>query len=143
MFSDETTVDRSKLAERVFGDSAEQKGALKQLNEILHPAIRREIHSEIDSVSMDFDAVILDAALLLEGGWDATCDWLIFIDTPIELRQERVQENRGWSVDELYKREATQISVSSKKDRANFVVNNSGTLAAAAAQMTQIFRSLL
>lgn len=143
VFADAHNVDRSKLARRVFGETIEHRESLKQLNEILHPAIRREIHSEIDSVSRDVDAVILDAALLLEGGWDATCDWLIFIDTPFKLRQQRVQENRGWSVDELSKREATQISVDGKKDRADFIVDNSGTLADSAAQMAQIFKSLL
>lgn len=143
IFANPKTIDRSRLACRVFGDSREHRDSLKQLNEILHPAIRREIHSEIDSVSRDVDAVILDAALLLEGGWDATCDWLIFVDTPIELRQQRVQENRGWSDSELSKRESTQLSVNVKKDRADFVVDNSGAIAAAAAQMKQIFESLL
>lgn len=143
IFSDAKTVDRSKLAQRVFGNTTEHREALEQLNQILHPAIRRKIHSEIDSVSRDVDAVILDAALLLEGGWDATCDWLIFIDTPSELRQQRVQENRGWSPDELSKREATQLSVNAKKDRADFVIDNSGALKESAVQMSQIFKSVL
>lgn len=143
VFSDEQTIDRSLLAKRVFGDTPKHQTARKQLNSILHPAIRREIHSEIDSVSRDVDAVILDAALLLEGGWDATCDWLIFVDTPEPLRQQRVQENRGWSAGELSKREATQWSIDAKKERADFLVDNSGTIETAAAQMTQIFISLL
>lgn len=143
VFSNERTIDRSQLAKLVFGETLEHQQALKQLNAILHPAIRREIHLEIDSVSRDVDAVILDAALLLEGGWDATCDWLIFVDTPETLRQQRVQENRGWSADELSKREATQWSIATKKERADFVVDNSGTIQTAAAQMTQIFDSLL
>lgn len=143
IFLDKQTIDRSRLATRVFGDTPEHQTALKQLNAILHPAIRREIHSEIDSVSGDVDAIVLDAALLLEGGWDATCDWLIFVDTPEALRQQRVQENRGWSADELSKREATQWTIDTKKQRADFLIDNSGTIEAAAAQMTQIFTSLI
>ncbi len=87
--------------------------------------------------------MILDAALLLEGGWDTTCDWLIFVETPEAVRQQRVQANRGWSADELSKRETTQWSVDTKKERADFIVDNSGTIQTAAAQMTQIFDSLL
>lgn len=143
IFSHDSTVNRSVLATRVFGDSQEHKSALLQLNEILHPAIRREIHSEIDSASRDVDAVILDAALLLEGGWDATCDWLIFVDTPKELRERRVSETRGWSAEELARREASQWSIEAKKNRADFVVDNSGSISQAAAQMQQILTSLL
>lgn len=94
-------------------------------------------------MSRDADAVILDAALLLEGGWDATCDWLIFIDTPQQLREQRVKDNRGWSAEELARREASQLSIDAKKDRADFVIDNSGSIDDAAAQMKQIFSSLI
>jgi len=143
IFSSEDIVDRSRLAKRVFGDSSVQKAALVRLNTILHPAIRREIYSQIDSASRDVDAVILDAALLLEGGWDASCDWLIFVDTPLRIRKHRVRENRGWTAEELARREAAQWSTESKKDRADFVVDNSGSLDESAVQMKQVFRSIL
>ena len=143
IFSDTSTVSRPELAARVFGNTPEHESARTQLNEILHPAIRKNIHSEIDSVSRDVDAVILDAALLLEGGWDATCNWLIFVDTPLHLRQQRVLESRGWSADELARREASQWGIDAKKDRADFVVDNSGSVEDTASHMKQIFKSLL
>ena len=94
-------------------------------------------------MSRDVDAVILDAALLLEGGWDATCNWLIFIDTPLHLRQQRVQETRNWSAEELARREASQWSIEAKKGRADFVIDNSGSIEQAAIRMQQVFQSLL
>lgn len=143
IISETGDVNRSALAKRVFGDSDEQKADLQRLNQILHPAIRREIHSQIDSAPKDVDAVILDAALLLEGGWDATCNWLVFVDTPQHIREQRVMQNRGWSIEELAKREARQWSLQAKKDRADFVVDNSGTIAESAAQMKKVFTSIL
>lgn len=143
VFAPDGAVDRSQLAKLVFGDTTAHQTARQQLNNIVHPAIRRVIHSEIDSASRDVDAVILDAALLLEGGWDATCDWLIFVDTPAGVRQQRVLENRGWSGAELARREATQLSISDKKDRADFVVDNSGSIEQAAADMKQVLDSIL
>lgn len=143
VFAIDGTVDRSQLAQRVFGPEQHHEIARKQLNNLLHPAIRREIHSQIDAASRDVDAVILDAALLLEGGWDATCHWLIYIDTPQSVREERVLQNRGWSAAELARREATQLSIDIKKNRADFVVDNSGSLADAAHQMQQVFHSIL
>ena len=143
VFSRSNIVDRSQLARRVFGATPEHEQALQQLNNILHPAIRRKIETEIEAVSTNSDAVIIDAALLLEGGWDAPCDWLIFVDTPLHLRQQRVRENRGWSADELARREGTQWSIDLKKDRANFVVDNSGSIETAAAQMSRALTSFL
>lgn len=143
IFADPTTIDRSKLGKLVFGESVESTANRMKLNAVVHPAIRRKMHSQIDSVPMDVDAVILDAALLLEGGWDASCDWLIFVDTPRQLRQQRVLENRGWDVGELDRRESSQISIAVKKDRADFVVDNSGSLESAAKQMKDVFESIL
>lgn len=142
-FAVDGTVNRSRLAQLVFGQEPQHETARKQLNSILHPAIRREIHLQIDAAFRDVEAVILDAALLLEGGWDATCDWLIYIDTPQRIREERVLQNRGWSAAELARREATQLSLEIKKNRAHFVVDNSGSLAQAAHQMQQVFHSIL
>lgn len=143
IFADAITIERSQLAKLVFGESNESTTNRTKLNEIVHPAIRKEILSQINSASMDVDAVILDAALLLEGGWDASCNWLIFVDTPRELRQLRVRQNRAWTVDELDRREASQISVAVKKDRADFIVDNSGSIESAAQQMKHIFESIL
>ena len=143
IFADTNTIERSQLAKLVFGESDESTANRTKLNEIVHPAIRKEILAQIDSASMDVDAVILDAALLLEGGWDASCNWLIFVDTPRELRQLRVRQNRAWAVDELNLREASQISVAVKKDRADFIVDNSGSIESAAQQMKHVFESIL
>ncbi len=143
IFSEQNIVDRSELAKRVFGTSEEHDRAREQLNAILHPAMRRRIHSQIDLASRETDAVILDAALLLEGNWDDRCNWLIFIDTPLPIRQTRVRENRGWSSDELARREATQWSIDDKKTRADFVVDNSGSIDESAAQLKNIFGTIL
>ena len=87
--------------------------------------------------------MILDAALLLEGGWDDHCDWLVFIDTPLEIRRQRVKENRNWSADELSRRESTQWDISEKKQRADYIVDNSGLPEESAAQMKTVIQSIL
>lgn len=143
VFTGVTRIDRALLAQRVFGPTDNHKAALEHLNQIMHPAIRQVIQEKIDTVPADADAVILDAALLLEGGWEATCDWLVFIETPQELREQRVLENRNWSADELARREATQWSLSDKKSRADFVIDNSGSLESATAEMNDVLRTIL
>lgn len=143
IFLDQNTVSRAALANAVFGNDQTKTSALENLNRILHPAIRREIHSQIQSTPSTFDAVILDAALLLEVGWEVFCQRLIFIDTPKPIRELRVRENRNWEPDELSRREASQLPVAEKKKRAHFVVDNSGTIDVAAEQMTTILTKIL
>jgi dephospho-CoA kinase len=142
IFDDAGLVERKRLAEKVFGDSDEQTRNRYQLDEIFHPAIRTEIQRKILQAPHDADAIILDAALLLEAGWADECDAVVFVDTPLQKRQQRVAENRGWSNEELQRREASQWSLSKKREAAEYVVDNSGTPEIAAQQMTEIIRKI-
>ena len=134
---------RRRLAENVFGDSNEQTNNRNRLNEILHPPIRSEILHSIKQAPHDADAIILDAALLLEAGWADECDAVIFIDTPVELRQRRAAASRGWSMEEFQRREASQWSLVKKRQNAQFVIDNSGSAEAAAEQMKTVLQRII
>ena len=134
---------RSKLAQQVFGDSSEQKASLKELEQIIHPEIHHEIKRQIQTVTPDVDAVILDAALLLETEWAGECDHLVYIDTPEPQRIERVESSRNWSAKELKCREGTQLPLETKRQRADFIVDNSTTIEQAVHQMTRILHRLV
>lgn len=134
---------RHRLGEKVFGDSPEQTNNRNRLNEILHPAIRNEILLSIQQAPQDADAIILDAALLLEAGWADECDAVIFIDTPLELRQQRAAADRGWSAEDLQRREASQWSLLKKRQHAQFAVDNSRSVAVAAEQMKFVLGEII
>jgi len=143
VFGDDGRVVRSRLAQIVFGNTSEHSESLKVLERILHPVIGREIENQIQSVPEDTEAVVIDAALLLEAGRADRCDSLIFVETPVSQREARVLENRGWCADELHRREAAQLPVDDKRRRADHVVDNSGSIEQAAAQMTAILRRMI
>jgi dephospho-CoA kinase len=136
-------ISRPDLAAQVFGDSSEKQDKRKQLNTIVHPAIRSEIRRQINSAPQDADAIILDAALLLEAGWADECNAVIFIDTSLEQRRKRVAETRGWSAEELQRREASQLSLEEKRRRSDFCVDNSGDISVAAHQMEQALMKII
>ncbi|MCA9036117.1 MAG: dephospho-CoA kinase [Planctomycetaceae bacterium] len=143
VFSEDGTVNRAALAEQVFGQTAKHHSSLTSLNQIIHPAIHLETRKQILTAPQDVDAIIWDAALLLEAGWAHDCDALIFVDTPLAIRQKRVAENRGWSSEELARREANQLPVDQKRSAAKYIIDNSGSLADAARQMTDVLDSIL
>lgn len=132
-------VNRKKLAERVFGPLPEHRQARAGLEQISHPRIEEVFRGTIADAesSLNTEAVVLDAAVLLEAGWDGLCDAIVFIDTPEETRTQRVQSNRGWSETELTQREASQLSLDSKRSRADFVISNVADVADAGKQLEQ------
>jgi len=143
VFDSAGQVIRPKLAEVVFGETAEHHSALQKLNQILHPAIRRETQNQIKQASEDTDAIVIDAALLLEAGWADPCDVMVYIDTPESDRIARVEANRGWSAEEQRKREQAQMPLDKKRAQSDYVVDNSGSIAHAAQQMTEILRQVI
>jgi dephospho-CoA kinase len=137
-------VIRSALARQVFGDSLDQKDARHRLEAIVHPAIarlREEQLAELSS-STSVQAVLIDAALLLEADWQDRCDAVVFVDVPRNQRLERVRE-RGWTDGELARREASQWPLSIKCAAANFVVDNGQTLDNAGTQMYEYIQRLI
>ncbi|MEZ6066304.1 MAG: dephospho-CoA kinase [Planctomycetaceae bacterium] len=124
-------IARPRLARLVFGDSPEHQRARQQLESIVHPAIRRRLHEQLAEIQRlgEAELVILDAAVMLESGWSELCDLIVFVETTFEVRSERVAATRGWSEDELRRREASQWPLDRKRAASDAVVDNSASLA--------------
>jgi len=144
ILSDNGSVNRSALAKRVFGDSAEARAARSKLESIVHPVIQsaRESAIESDRSAGDVKAVLVDAALLLEAGWDNRCDAVVFIDAPEAVRRQRVA-GRGWSPEEFARREASQWPLERKKSSADRVIENSRSLDIAGRELYEYIRQTL
>ncbi len=122
-------IDRKKLGSLVFGDSADCQTKLKKLEAIVHPRIRQIARSELQTLKSDPSVrmIILDAPLLIEGGWLPYCDRVIFVDSPDVSRKQRAME-RGWTAQEWGDRESAQLSLPEKRSHATDVLVNDGTL---------------
>jgi dephospho-CoA kinase len=130
---------RKELGVKVFADEEQ----LNLLESITHPEIGKMIRSELAKYQTDSQShvVVLDVPLLFEGEWDKECDHVIYVDTDLKTRQQRAKA-RGWSDDELQKRESQQLATEEKQRRASFIVDNSGTKAETAEQLCQYWESL-
>jgi dephospho-CoA kinase len=118
------SISRQALGAIVFGDTA----ALRELEVILHPAMRDRFRRTIKRLVREGDrpCIVLDAAVLLEAGWDGLCDRIAFVDAPRAERLRRVRESRGWSEDALAARERSQWPAADKRRRADWIINNDG-----------------
>jgi dephospho-CoA kinase len=133
------TIDRKKLGRIVFPSPVERS----RLEHLVHPYIEGRIKEEVDKAQVDPAAkfIVLDAAIMLEAGWDGVCDRLIFVDAPRPVRLARVQSQRGWTDADLANREAVQMPSEKKKERADAVIDNGGPPEATAAQVDRLVRS--
>ena len=133
----EGAVDRAAVAARVFGDSSENQMARETLEKIVHPAIRDKVRADFAAARLDPDVplIVYDAAVQLESGWDSDVDRIAFIDVPFQERLRRVSMTRGWSEDELRRREASQWPLDKKRAAADVVIDNSSTVEAAGNQL--------
>jgi len=115
-------LDRRALAKIVFTNSAE----LRALESMVFPQITSRIQDEIAAAQADPDVpfVILDAAVMLEAGWNGVCDHLLYVDAPRSLRLTRLATRSGWTEADLTAREASQMSAEEKRARADRVLMN-------------------
>lgn len=126
VFKPDGSVDRRQMGRRVFGAAPEQQQARAALEAIVHPRIKQLLRTRIAEAQArpGVPAVILDAALLLEANWRDLCDTVLFLDTPFEARLDRVSRGRGWDVQELRSREASQWPLERKRKEADDVIDN-------------------
>ena len=117
-------VDRQALGRVVFADAEKRR----ELEAIVHPVMLEVFRKELEGALSDetVPLVVLDAAILIEAGWDVVCDAIVFVDAPRAVRLERVQRTRGWSEEELTRREAAQLPLEVKKKRALAEIVNDG-----------------
>lgn len=133
------TVNRPALGAIVF-QSAERRGALEK---IVHPWIRERITAELarGRACGEYPLVVLDAPLLIEGGWKEHVDAIIYVDAPFIQRLERVRE-RGWDEEKLKLRESAQLPLTDKRASADYILNNSGGFESLCEQVRAIVKEL-
>lgn len=121
-------ISRREVAKIVFADGNEAD--LKFLEQLTHPRIQMRLQQELTRAQAEhppIPAVVIDAALLFEAGWEKLCDKVVFVDAPRDLRLERAV-SRGWSAAQFAAREAAQIPVEEKRRRCDIVIRNIRTL---------------
>jgi dephospho-CoA kinase len=117
----ESGVDRRALGRKVFGDPE----ALQDLEDILHPLVRRETRRRIEDSGANL--FVAEIPLLFEGGRSASFDYTVALVVPEERRRAWAAE-RGVDETALQAIEARQLPQEEKARRADVVVQNDGSL---------------
>ena len=119
-------INKPAMAERIFGDSA----LLDQVNAIVHPAVQDYLEQRLREAEKDprTELFFVEAALLIEAGYQSWVDELWYIYAGEEIRRERLAASRGYSVEKIESIMRNQLSEESFRKVCDFVVDNSGEL---------------
>ena len=136
----EENILRKKLGEIVFRD----KEKLAFLNECTHKYITAEAKRQIDEAKAagTATAVVVDAPLLLEAGWESFCDlvWVVYADP--EVRAKRVMDRDGVTYELAKARIANQKSWEEYRAAASAVIDNSKDLEHLQSQLSALLKTI-
>ena len=112
-------IKREKMAQIIYGDDEKRR----QVNEIVHPSVKKEIKERIRMWQAD-PLVVVETALMFESGCDAYCDevWGIFTDP--EIRIDRLLKSRGYSREKSLSIMQKQMSYEELKQKCSHVLFN-------------------
>jgi len=119
-------LNRSYVASRLFGNKRIQRS----INAVLHPRVLIEIRRRIRShEKTGHRAVVVEAALIFEAGMEELLDLVIVVETKQRTAIQRVQKRDTMSRAAVRRRIASQWSVTRKREKADIVLRNDGTVA--------------
>jgi len=114
------SIDRQKLGEIVFNDYA----ALKQLNDIVRPLILKSVKDTLEQLRRkNTDVVVIEAALLLEAGWESLMNEIWVATAPENVLYERLNIKRHLTELQARQRIAAHLSTAQQIKYATRVIN--------------------
>ncbi len=140
-FGDEVIVngdiDRKKLAEIVFSDAQ----ARKDLEAIIHPRVQALFAEAVADLGED-DILIYEIPLLVETGAAAKFDYIITVESDLEVRKDRLLK-KGLYISQIEKRIASQASPEAREAIADTVIRNDGDEDALLRQVENLWEGVL
>ena len=132
-------LDRAWVADKVFHD----KKILKQYEKIVQDQVWSDAQQFlIAQRAAGTAAVVLDVPLLIECGWHTKADSVWLVKVPKEVQVQRAMLRDGATEEAVTARIDAQMSLADKERFADVVIDNSGTLESAQAQVVAQLRSL-
>jgi dephospho-CoA kinase len=126
VLSPEGELDRAQLAQVVFNDPE----ARRMLDSMIHPIVRRLAAERFQALDEQGEPLACyEVPLLYEVGLDRTYRPVLVVNAPLALREQRIAVRDGFSPAQTAARIAAQMPLEEKVRRADYVIDNSGTLA--------------
>lgn len=132
-------LDRPALRHIVF----ENQSDLDELNEIVHPEVVRMREQETEDARRRGDRFVVSVIpLLFERHLAEEFDAIVLVDAPRTVRLERIVRDRGIDEAEAMKMIAAQMPADLKRARADYVIENAGTLEELESEVNRVWEAI-
>jgi dephospho-CoA kinase len=132
-------IDRQRLGQRVLGSPRD----LKKLESLIHPLVRKKRKDFITHWrKQNCLLVVLDIPLLFETGQDKEVDYAIVVSASEDVQRKRAMARPGMTEDKFAHILARQMPDAEKRRRADFIIENSGSLENLRIQVDALSRKL-
>ncbi len=122
---DGKTVNRAALSAAL----AKEPGRIRELEEVIHPLVREKAMAFMDKArETGADLVVVEIPLYFETGTKYAIDKVVVTACDPEIQRQRVLARPGMSTEKLNLILARQLSQAEKRERADFVIDTSGTM---------------
>lgn len=137
ILSEDGSLARARLAAMAFADA----DGTRRLNAVMHPRIRAEGQRRI-AAQPDAQVVVYDMPLLVETGQTDLVDLVVVVDIPADEQIRRAVELRGLDEQDVRRRMQVQASREERLAAADVVIDNAGSIEAAARQVDELWARL-
>jgi len=132
-------IDRQRLGQRVLGSPED----LKKLESLIHPLVRKRWKDFIAHWrKQNSPFVVLDIPLLYETGEDQELDYVIVVSASEDVQRKRAMVRPGMTEDKFAHILARQMPDAEKRRRADFIIENFGSLENLRTQIDALSRKL-
>jgi dephospho-CoA kinase len=133
------SLDRAALRRIAFGDAAERAA----LDAIVHPEVARLRADALEAAAARGDRlVVCDIPLLFEAGLTGSVDAIVLVDAPRDQRLARLLRDRDLGADDAAAMMDAQWPSERKRSRADWVIDNAGTLAELETRAREVFDAM-
>ena len=140
ILGDDGEIDRARLGRIVFGDKDERLA----LEGIVWPEIRKLMSTRLaEAEAAGASVAVVEAAVLLEAGWEDLFDQVWTVETPIELAKARLMARQSISSREADARLEAQLATRERAKRSSLVIENSGTVEELKSSVTAAYENLI
>lgn len=117
-------IKKEKMAEKIFCDD----GLLAAVNAVVHPAVRAYILQEIEGERRkgEIDFFFLEAALLIECGYEEIVEELWYVYAHEDVRRKRLKAGRNYTDEKIDGILRSQLPDQVYREHCGFVIDNSG-----------------
>ncbi|MEP1470674.1 MAG: dephospho-CoA kinase [Halieaceae bacterium] len=130
-------LDRAALRTKVFADETERHW----LEQLTHPLIGQEIFDQLSAATSEY--TILSSPLLLETTQKSLTDLVVVVDVPEEVQLERTMARDDNDEAQVKRIMAAQMPRSERLRKADFVIDNSGSIISLDDQVKKLHRKFL